>query len=353
MKRLFLDSLMMEIDSRNEYLLNESVETVYFGGGTPSVLSPAEIGEILNKLKATFELEENAEITAEANPDDLDREYLESLLETGINRISIGIQSFDDNDLLLMNRRHNARQAEQSVLYAAMAGFLNISLDLIYGLPGMNTDMWVKNIEKAVQLPVNHLSAYHLTYHEGTLFDQWLQTGSIREISEEESISQNENLVRLLLQSDFEQYEISNFARNQAYSRHNCIYWTGKKYLGLGPSAHSYNGTSREWNISDLNSYILAIQAGKPAYESEILSPTDHLNDYLITRIRTKWGISVGYIRNIFGETICENIIRSTGKYIENGCLKRVGDSIILTPSGVMISDQITRNLMVEAPSPG
>lgn len=353
MKRLFLDSLMMEIDSRNEYLLNESVETVYFGGGTPSVLSPAEIGEILNKLKATFELEENAEITAEANPDDLDREYLESLLETGINRISIGIQSFDDNDLLLMNRRHNARQAEQSVLYAAMAGFRNISLDLIYGLPGMNTDMWVKNIEKAVQLPVNHLSAYHLTYHEGTLFDQWLQTGSIREISEEESISQNENLVRLLLQSDFEQYEISNFARNQAYSRHNCIYWTGKKYLGLGPSAHSYNGTSREWNISDLNSYILAIQAGKPAYESEILSPTDHFNDYLITRIRTKWGISVGYIQNIFGETICENIIRSTGKYIENGCLKRVGDSIILTPSGVMISDQITRNLMVEAPSPG
>jgi oxygen-independent coproporphyrinogen-3 oxidase len=212
--------------------------------------------------------------------------------------------------------------------------------------------MWVKNIETAVQLPVNHLSAYHLTYHEGTLFHRWLQKGIIREVSEEESIRQNKILVRLLSQSGFEQYEISNFARNQAYSRHNCSYWTGKKYLGLGPSAHSFNGASREWNISDVDSYIFSVQEGKSAVESEILTPTDLLNDYLITRIRTKWGISVDYIQNSYGEKICTDIIRSAGKYIENGYLKRVGDSILLTPLGVMISDQITRNLMVEAPSP-
>lgn len=352
-KQIFLESLMKETDSRKEYLLGETIETVYFGGGTPSVLSPSEIGEILRKLKSTFGFEDNPEITVEANPDDLEREYPERLLETGINRISIGIQSFDDHSLGKMNRRHNARQAVQSVLHASGAGFRNISIDMIYGLPGMDTGTWVKNIEIAVQLPVNHISAYHLTFHEGTLFHRWLQKGSIREVSEEESISQHENLVRLLSESGFEQYEISNFARNHAYSKHNCSYWTGKKYLGLGPSAHSFNGTSREWNSSDLNSYISAIQAGLPAFESEILTPTDQLNDYLITRIRTKWGISVDYIRNTFGEKICTNITGSAGKYIENGCLKRVGDSIVLTSSGVMISDQITLNLMVEAPSPG
>jgi oxygen-independent coproporphyrinogen-3 oxidase len=349
---MFLESLVKEIDSRKDYLSDETIETVYFGGGTPSVLSPAEIGEIMLKLRGTFEFEGNPEITVEANPDDLDREYPERLLDAGINRISIGIQSFDDNDLIKMNRRHNARQGVQAVLHSAGSGFRNISIDLIYGIPGTSTGMWEKNIERAVQLPVNHISAYHLTYHEGTLFHRWLHKGTIQEVTEEESIRQNEILVQLLPGSGFEQYEISNFARNQAYSRHNCSYWTGKKYLGLGPSAHSFNGTSREWNISDIDSYILSIQAEKPAFESETLTSTDQINDYLITRIRTKWGISADYIRNNFGEKICADVIRSAGKYIETGYLKRVGDSIVLTSSGVMVSDQITRNLMVEALSP-
>jgi oxygen-independent coproporphyrinogen-3 oxidase len=343
---------MKEIDSRGKTIRNETVKTIYFGGGTPSVLSPGETEEIMKKLAETFVFGLNPEITFEANPDDLDRDYPERLLEAGINRISIGIQSFDDHDLKKMNRRHDSRQAVQAVHHAANAGFRNISIDLIYGIPGMNTEKWIKNIEEAVQLPVNHISAYHLTYHEGTLFHQWLQKGTIQEVTEEESIRQNDILVQLLPEAGFEQYEISNFARDQAYSRHNCSYWTGETYLGLGPSAHSYDGTSRQWNVAGLVSYISAIQAGEPVYESEILTETDKLNDYLITRIRTKWGISADYIRKTFGEKICTDIIGSAGKYIENGYLKKAGETIVLTPSGVMISDQIIRNLIVEAPSP-
>ncbi len=346
-KPIFIEALLKEIDLQANYLKDDPVETIYFGGGTPSVISAKEAGFILKKLYQNFTISHSAEITIESNPDDLQADYLKRIHEIGFNRLSIGIQSFSDGDLKLMNRRHTSLQAVQSVEYAGQAGFSDISIDLIFGLPGLTNDQWIKNIRTATSLPVNHISAYHLTFHEGTVFDKWLRNGTLSEITEEESIEQFEILMGIMATTDFEQYEISNFARNGAYSKHNCNYWLGKNYLGLGPSAHSYNGNSRQWNIANLEFYVSSIHSGKPAFESEILSETDKLNDYLITRLRTKWGISTEYIRSVFGEVFCDKIIQTAGIYLDRGSLKRVGDEIFLTTEGVMISDQIMLSLLV------
>jgi len=347
-KNLFLTALYLEMELQKGYLKDEPIETVYFGGGTPSVLTPAEIEMLLNRLNQFFNIETAAEITMEANPDDLNPDYLSGLLKAGINRLSIGIQSFSDQDLQKMNRRHTAFQAEKSVVDAVLSGFSDINIDLIYGLPGMSLSHWERNLQIAVKMPVTHISAYHLSYHEGTPFYSWLKKGVLTELTEDESIRQFTLLLQITEEAGFEQYEISNFARNQAYSKHNCSYWQGKKYLGLGPSAHSFNGFSRQWNMSDLDKYMLSVQTGKPAFEKEILTETDKLNDYLITGIRTKWGISLEYIRKLFGEEKCRKIIRVTESYLKTGSLKRVGDTIVLTNTGNMISDQIMLALLAE-----
>lgn len=347
-KPLFLDALYREIDLRADYLKNQSVETIYFGGGTPSVLSAEQIAAVLQQLYQNFPVENGLEITMEANPDDLNRDYLSKLLKAGINRLSIGIQSFSDQDLLLMNRRHSTEQAVQSVTDAHDAGFSDISVDLIYGIPGLSLRQWEINLKMAIGLPVNHLSAYHMTYHEGTPFFNWINKQKISELPEEESIAQFETLLQMTRDAGFEQYEISNFAREQAYSKHNSHYWTGQHYLGLGPSAHSYNGMSRQWNPSNLHQYLSSLQSGSLSYGEEILTTKDKLNDYLITRIRTKWGISLEYIRSVFGEEYRNRITRATDIYLNNGSLKRVGDSLVLTPRGMMISDQIMLALLID-----
>jgi len=347
-KPLFLDALYREIDLRADYFKNQSVETIYLGGGTPSVLSAEETGAILQQLYQNFYVDHVPEITLEANPDDLDQYYLSKLLKAGINRLSIGIQSFSDRDLLLMNRRHSADQAIRSVTDAHKAGFSDISIDLIYGIPGLSLQQWERNLQMAVGLPVNHLSAYHITYHEGTLFYSRLKNKIIHELPEEESIAQFETLLRITGEAGFEQYEISNFAQDQFYSKHNSNYWTGQPYLGLGPSAHSYNGISRQWNSSNLNQYISSLQSGLLSSGEEILTTKDKLNDYLITRIRTKWGISIEYIRSVFGEEYGNRITRAADIYLKNDSLKRVGDAIVLTQRGMMISDQIMLALLIE-----
>lgn len=346
-KPLFLQALNREIELTENYLQGKAVETIYFGGGTPSVLTAGEAGRILEKIAQRHRLTETAEITIEANPDDLDKEYLQSLVAGGFNRISIGIQTFSDDSLKKLNRRHNSAQAIQSVSDAAASGFRHISADLIYGLPGLNAGQWEENLGKAISLPIDHLSAYHLTYHEGTMFHRWLLAGKITEIPEEESIRQYEMLIRITEEGGFEQYEISNFARNKAYSRHNCSYWESKNYLGLGPSAHSYNGQSRQWNVPDMKGYINSVMEGKPATETEILTETDKLNDYLITRIRTKWGISTGYIESVFGAAMVDRINHAAEKYLQTGLLERAGETIVLTPQGVMVSDRIMTDLYI------
>lgn len=333
--------LQEEIRMQQNYLGGETVDTVYFGGGTPSVLNQPELRGIIDLLRLHHIVSDTAEITVEANPDDLSLSYLHELRASGVNRLSIGIQSFSDEDLKRINRRHTSYQALQSVRDAWQAGFTDISIDLIYGLPGLSLARWGQNLKLAMELPATHLSAYHLTYHEGTRFHHWLKKGQLSELPEEESLNQFDMLVRITENAGYEQYEISNFARNGAYSRHNTSYWNGSKYLGLGPSAHSYDGISRQWNVSDIYRYSRAIQNGSLNFEREVLTENDRLNDYLITRIRTKWGISLTTIRNEFGEMASRQTEQSAQSYLKSGHLQKQGDGIILTRSGIMISDEI------------
>ena len=332
---------------RTPYLGGEAVGTIYLGGGTPSVLTMDELNGIMDHLHRNFRVEQDAEITMEANPDDLSAEYLRELKQSGFNRLSIGIQSFSDGDLQRMNRRHSAVQAVHSVLEAASSGFSSVSIDLIYGLPGLSLQQWEKNIRRAVKLPVNHISAYHLTYHEGTKFYDWLKAGQLREIPEDDSLAQFEMLMDITGEAGFEQYEISNFARDKAWSKHNSSYWNGSKYLGLGPSAHSYDGGSRQWNVANLDQYIASTEKGDPDFEREILSETNRINDYLITRIRTVWGISLNDLEREFGEPVRRQVWQSAQSFIHSGHLMHQGDVVSLTRRGIMISDEIMLALVV------
>ena len=346
-KPLFLQSLRKEAHLQAGYLGRETVETIYFGGGTPTVLTIQELSEILEYLRLLFPVSDQAEITLEANPDDLSLLYLKDLRQLGFNRLSIGIQSFSDQDLKKMNRRHSSAQAFLSVYDAAEAGFNHVSIDLIYGLPGLTLQNWEKNLKRAFKLPFNHLSAYHLTYHEGTKFHEWLRSGSLRELPEEDSIAQFERLMDLSAEAGFEQYEISNFARDKAYSKHNSSYWSGSKYLGLGPSAHSYDGISRQWNMASLTGYIKALESGIPLFEREELTFTERINDYLITRIRTIRGISLRDMANQFGPDYTQKVQASAYSFLQSGHLTQNGDQIYLTRKGIMVSDEIMLALVI------
>ncbi len=344
----FLNAVKKEIDQRCLYLEGEKVETIYFGGGTPSFLSPAEAELLLADIAGTFSLGNGeVEITLEANPDDLEENNLRLLREAGFNRISIGIQSFNDRLLTMMNRRHTADQAVRSVENACKAGFQNITIDLIYGLPGLSAARWEQTLLRAVALPVKHISAYHLTFHEDTPFYRKLGSGALTGISEAESLKQFDILLDVTSNAGFEQYEISNFAREQAYSRHNCGYWLGAPYLGLGPSAHSYNKVSRQWNCADLPRYVDAMEKGTTCFDMELLTGKDKLNEYLITRIRTKWGISRDDIEFLSGGKAWNQICKASQTYLESGHLLMKEGTLFLTKRGIMISDQIMLALIV------
>jgi oxygen-independent coproporphyrinogen-3 oxidase len=342
----FLSALQKEITLRKKYLQNETVETIYFGGGTPSVLNAVEINKILGFLKDSFQVSSNVEVTFEANPDDLNDTYLKQLFELGVQRLSIGIQSFQNEILKKMNRRHNADQALEVVLNAAKNGFQDISVDFIFGLPGLKQEQWKNDLIKVFELPVTHLSAYHLTYHEGTPFYTWLKKGTLKALDEEQSILQFKTLVKMAKESGFEQYEISNFAKNGNYSKHNSSYWKGIKYIGLGPSAHSYNGISRSWNVSSIESYIKAIENGFSFSEEEFLSDTDKYNEYILTRIRTIWGVSLTEIKNSFGDKKAHYFLNIIDKYINNGMVNQTNDIYRITEKGMFVSDEIMANLM-------
>ena len=343
----FIQSLQQEIQLQKNYLKDEAVETIYFGGGTPSVLKVNELQEILTSVQSNFKVDKKAEITFEANADDLSPEYLQGIKNSGINRLSIGIQSFQSKHLEKMNRRHNSEQAIQAVQNARKTGFKNITVDLIYGLPELTLDEWISDLKKVFQLPVHHISAYHLTYHEGTPFYTWLKKGTLKEISEPESIQQFEALIDLAEKNGFEQYEISNFAKDKMYSKHNSSYWLGKNYLGLGPSAHSFNGFSRSWNMAHLEAYIKAISEKQNWFETETLSKTDKYNEYIITRIRTIWGVSSNHIKKIFGVEKEKHFLESISKYKKLNLVIQQEDVFTLSKKGLFVSDDIMENLMI------
>ena len=343
----FISVLKKEILQRKSYLDNKPIETIYFGGGTPSVLNENELNEILSFIFEEFKVTTDVEITFEANPDDLTIPYLKSIYKAGINRLSIGIQSFKNEYLEKMNRRHNAIQAVESVENAIKIGINNISVDLIYGLPKLKNEDWNASLNQVFQLPVHHLSAYHLTYHKGTVFYNWLKKGTLKELEETDSITQFNMLVETAQKNGFQQYEISNFAKNEMYSKHNISYWMGKNYLGLGPSAHSFNGVSRRWNVSNIESYMKEIENNHSYFEEEILNENEKYNEYILTRIRTIWGVSIDFIRNNFGEEKAAHFQKNIKKYKSSNLVIQKNGIFTLSKKGLFISDEIMANLMI------
>jgi oxygen-independent coproporphyrinogen-3 oxidase len=346
-KEELVDALCREIEIRQSYLENKKLSTLYFGGGTPSLLSYAELVKIINTIKQHFEIVPDAEITLEANPDDLTIEKIQELKESGINRLSIGIQSFFDEDLGRMNRSHNAKQAVQAVENAQSHGINNISIDLIYGLPNLTREKWIYNLEQAFKLNVPHLSAYCLTIEKGTAFNHFLHKGKITLPSEPETINQFELLISEAQNHGFIHYEISNFCKEDMQSRHNSNYWLDEYYLGIGPSAHSYNGVSRQFNVANNTKYIKGIQEGKPGFELEILTDANKFNEYIMTRLRTLWGVSPGYINKGFGEKALAAFLSGAEPYISSGHLQWKQGSLILTQKGKLLADKIASDLFI------
>jgi len=336
-----------EMLQRKDFLGNEEIETIYFGGGTPSLMRKSDFIELIGELKKFFNVNPKAEITIEANPDDLSSEYLRDLKETGINRLSIGIQSFNDVLLKLLNRRHNSEQAVKCVKEAVDIGFENITVDLIYGLPGLDIKMWENTLDKAFALPIKHLSAYHLTFEPNTVLTNFLKSGKIKEIDEELSIEQFKMLIKKSGERQFIHYEISNFAKAGWISKHNSSYWQGKKYLGIGPSAHSFDGTVRQWNISDNKIYIENVLNNGSYFEYEVLTKQNQYNEYVMTSLRTMWGLDLDYVNNFFEKEYHTHFLQRIERYIKDDKAILENNKIILTDPGKIISDKIISDLFI------
>jgi oxygen-independent coproporphyrinogen III oxidase len=343
----FIDALITEAELRRNYLSDEIVSTIYFGGGTPSVLSPKDISKVLDKLSALFSIDNNCENTIELNPDDIDITYLKGLKSININRVSLGIQSWRDEDLVLLNRRHTSAQAEKALKTTINSGFENISVDLIYGIPGMSSSDWAANLDKTLSFNIQHISAYHLTIEPGTVFGKMKERGLLTEIDEEESSLQFNILIEKAEKAGFIHYEISNFGKEGYFSKHNTNYWKQINYLGLGPSAHSFNNYSRQWNKKNVNSYISSVKKNKPFYEGEELSSKTRFNEYIMTSLRTMWGVDLDFVEKMFEKEGHDYVINMAGKFINYGLMKHENHNLVLTNQGKMISDNIISEFMM------
>ena len=345
-KGALIEALINEIELQKDYLKSLEIDTIYFGGGTPSVLSIDEIGSILQKINTQYTISNAAEITLEANPDDISPQYLQELRQLGVNRLSIGVQSFFDEDLKWMNRRHNSTEAEYSIKLSQDVGFSNINVDLIYGLPQLSNERWNQNLQTFVDLEVPHLSAYHLTIEPKTVFGYYKRKGRLTEIDEDMSLQHYKMLIESMKSADYEHYEISNFCKDKLYSQHNTNYWKQGHYLGIGPSAHSYNGSSRQWNTSVNSDYINAIKEGTAFSEIEQLSDKDRFNDYLLTGLRTIWGIDLEVVRNIYGLAYFMHVEKELQRFLNSTYLRIQDQKVYLTEQGMFISDKIISELM-------
>jgi oxygen-independent coproporphyrinogen-3 oxidase len=340
-------AMAREIILRKDYLGGLNISTIYFGGGTPSFIKYELICILLETILKNFKIGKDPEITLEANPEDIKSGYLSDLLKIGINRISIGVQSFFDDDLRFMNRVHNAAQAIRSIKEARNAGFKNINLDLIYGIPGLTEKKWIKNIETAIDFHVEHLSAYHLTYEPSTVLYYRKIKNRFSEISEKESIKQFSALCEKMKSAQYIHYEISNFAKDGYYSKHNSGYWKQVPYIGIGPSAHSYNGKSRQWNFPRNMSYIRAINNDGVFYETEVLDQKERYHDYIMTTLRTIWGTDKEFILKEFGQEFYDHFVKSAAGFIKSGELVHEKGIYYLTDRGMWISDFIVRKLFI------
>jgi oxygen-independent coproporphyrinogen-3 oxidase len=337
-------ALAKEIQMRKKEFKNEVVETIYFGGGTPSVLTTNEIQFLISEVYKNYKVAENPEITLEANPDDLSKDRIVELSKSPINRLSIGIQSFFEEDLTMMNRAHNSAEAK-ACLEEATKYFDNISLDLIYGIPGMSNEKWKQNIETALSFGIPHISSYALTVEPKTALNKLIQTGKIAKPNDEVAEEHFQILVETLEANGFIHYELSNFGKENYFSKNNSAYWLGKKYLGIGPSAHSYDGISRSWNVSNNTIYLKSLAENKLPNETEILSKTDRYNEYIMTGLRTIWGVSLDRIEKEFGNSYLEYLQKQSRKFI-NDELLFIDDNILKpTQKGKFLTDGIASDL--------
>ena len=337
-------ALAKEISMRKDEFENEIVETIYFGGGTPSVLSNEEINFLISEVYKNYKVAENPEITLEANPDDLSSERILALSKSPINRLSIGIQSFYENDLKMMNRAHNSAEAIKC-LQEATQYFDNISLDLIYGIPGMSDEMWKKNIETALSFGIPHISSYALTVEPKTALRKLIDTGKIAEPQDDTASNHFMILVETLQKKGFIHYELSNFGKENYFSKNNSAYWLGKKYIGIGPSAHSYDGEKRGWNIANNSLYLKAIENNELPVENEILTVSDRYNEYIMTGLRTIWGVSLERIEKEFGKDYLDYLQKQSQKFLDDELLSIENNILKPTAKGKFLTDGIASDL--------
>ena len=340
-----IDAILEELERRKDYLDSQPIETIYFGGGTPSLLTKDELQSILSKIRTIYKVVDTAEITLEANPDDISKERLEEWKNEGVNRLSIGLQSFLQSDLDWMNRAHTAEESENAVKLAKKYGF-SLTVDLIYGLPDRSLVEWKSNIDQLISLAPNHISAYCLTVENNTILRNWVDKGKVYPASEDDQAEQFLLLVDVLEKAGYEQYEISNFAKKGQFSKHNSNYWKGVSYLGVGPSAHSFDGESRRWNVSNNRKYILGITTNKEYSETEILTPKDRFNEAVMTGLRTVWGVSIDDLRwhHCTGKSFDEQL----EAFRKEGLLEVENNQIRLTKKGRLQADYIASELFLD-----
>ena len=343
----YVNAVCKEIELTDKYLDGDTIHSIYFGGGTPSQLTPSQTGRILDTIQAHHPIAQNCETTIEINPDDVTESYVAALRSLHVNRVSLGIQTFHNDILRFIHRRHTSQQAIDAVRQLQSNGFSNISIDLMFGFPGETLEDWLHDIEQALKMNVQHISAYSLMYEEGTKLYDLLTHQQIQEIDEELSRTMYQTLTERLKDAGYEHYEISNFAQPNYYSRHNSSYWNNTHYLGLGAGAHSYNGTSRQNNISNLKEYIDDIHLGEPRVEIETLSNDQKYNETVMTRLRTSKGLNTDSIKMNFGNDFYHHLMTTATPYLNIGLLKITDGNLSLTPKGIYISNDIIASLFV------
>ena len=348
-KDQMVQALRSELKLKKDYVGSQQIETIYFGGGTPSLLSAEELGMLVSEITEHYPVSSSAEVTLEANPDDLNPQKVRELKQTLINRFSIGIQSFFEEDLKWMNRAHSASEALSSIKRVQDAGFENITADLIYGYPLLSDEKWQFNIRELIELRIPHISSYSMTVEPATALAAFIKKGKQTPMDENQSARQFEILMKELEGAGFEHYEISNFAKPGRYSRHNSNYWEGVDYIGIGPSAHSFNGESRQWNIADNMEYIQAIESNKIPSEIEKLTKENRVNEYIMTSLRTSKGMKLDLITHQFGEEYAEAIVQALDPFLDRDWITRNGQLLTLTKTGKLFADHIASELFVDS----
>lgn len=347
-KDAFLKALHTELIIRADYLENNPINTIYFGGGTPSLLSADEINRLLETIHAHYNIAAELEITLEANPDDLTAKKVGELQKTALNRYSIGVQSFFDDDLAFMNRVHNSQESESAIKRIQDAGIENITIDLIYGIPNLSLEKWDKNLQKTIAIQIPHLSSYALTVEEKTALHHFIKTQKYPQVSDELAYQHFEHLVNVTAENGFTHYELSNFCKEGYHSKHNQAYWTGAWYLGVGPSAHSFNGISRSWNVANNPKYIKSLAQNQLPLTTENLSVTNQFNEYLMTGLRTSFGVSLATVEHRFGIMYVNHLQKSIQKHLQLQNLSLNNQFLLVTAKGRFITDAILTDLFFE-----